>query len=504
MLARQPYLWPALIGTVLFLAVGLSSARLARAEALLRGLVRGAPDDLRRGLPRLRPPGGRRHPLRRLARRAGPLDPALRRDGRRAADLARGAAAAGAPPAARCGSRPWCPRGAGWRACGCEGRGLASPGRPRRPVLPRPVPHAGTPRDRPPLLAVDGAHRRPPAVHRRRARGPLVRRRATSGPAPACRSRGRSAASRRTAPPPARRSWSPAAPASDRCARSRRTCSLRGHQLVVVHRAHDAAGLALAAEFTPSPGLHVRARARPARASWATTRSTRAHLRPLVPDIASRDVFVCGPPAMTDAVVRSARALGRAAHRHPPRGDRVMTTRWRGTLIYTGAVAAMGAAGFAKFAVLAPPDAASGVEHVDVDLVVRGRRLGVRLILGLVDVGLGVERQQHRLRRRDDDQRHRHRRRLVGADPVRPGPGVGDVHRGPDHRRAGAAGARGPPRERPDQRAGDADPRAGGDRRPVGADRHGLGRHLHVGGLRRSPCSPPSTSRADACATWSW
>jgi uncharacterized protein with FMN-binding domain len=31
-----------------------------------------------------------------------------------------------------------------------------------------------------------------------------------------------------------------------------------------------------------------------------------------------------------------------------------MTTRWRGTLIYTGAVAAMGAAGFAKFAVLAP------------------------------------------------------------------------------------------------------------------------------------------------------
>lgn len=39
-----------------------------------------------------------------------------------------------------------------------------------------------------------------------------------------------------------------------------------------------------------------------------------------------------------------------------------MTTRWRGTLIYTGAVAAMGAAGFAKFAVLAPADTASSAD----------------------------------------------------------------------------------------------------------------------------------------------
>jgi predicted ferric reductase len=36
-------------------------------------------------------------------------------------------------------------------------------------------------------------------------------------------------------------------------------------------------------------------------------------LRALVPDIAERDVFVCGPPGMTDAVVRSAR------HAHVPR-----------------------------------------------------------------------------------------------------------------------------------------------------------------------------------------
>jgi predicted ferric reductase len=35
-----------------------------------------------------------------------------------------------------------------------------------------------------------------------------------------------------------------------------------------------------------------------------------ANLAALVPDIADRDVYVCGPPAMTDAVLRSLRALG--------------------------------------------------------------------------------------------------------------------------------------------------------------------------------------------------
>ena len=33
------------------------------------------------------------------------------------------------------------------------------------------------------------------------------------------------------------------------------------------------------------------------------------HLLALVPDITERDVFVCGPPAMTAAVLRSLRAL---------------------------------------------------------------------------------------------------------------------------------------------------------------------------------------------------
>ena len=34
------------------------------------------------------------------------------------------------------------------------------------------------------------------------------------------------------------------------------------------------------------------------------------HLRALVPDIAEREVYVCGPPAMADATRRSARKAG--------------------------------------------------------------------------------------------------------------------------------------------------------------------------------------------------
>jgi ferredoxin-NADP reductase len=32
------------------------------------------------------------------------------------------------------------------------------------------------------------------------------------------------------------------------------------------------------------------------------------HLRQLVPDIAEREVYLCGPPAMTDAITRNVRA----------------------------------------------------------------------------------------------------------------------------------------------------------------------------------------------------
>ncbi|MGI8749324.1 MAG: hypothetical protein ACR2J6_02035 [Thermoleophilaceae bacterium] len=39
------------------------------------------------------------------------------------------------------------------------------------------------------------------------------------------------------------------------------------------------------------------------------------HLRRLVPDLAARDVFLCGPPPMTDATVRELKLAG-VAHRH--------------------------------------------------------------------------------------------------------------------------------------------------------------------------------------------
>ncbi|UTI66064.1 ferredoxin reductase family protein [Paraconexibacter antarcticus] len=45
-----------------------------------------------------------------------------------------------------------------------------------------------------------------------------------------------------------------------------------------------------------------------------------AHLRELVPDVTDRDVYVCGPPAMADAVTRNLRTLGvRRRHLHTER-----------------------------------------------------------------------------------------------------------------------------------------------------------------------------------------
>jgi len=83
----------------------------------------------------------------------------------------------------------------------------------------------------------------------------------------------------------------------------------RGHELVVVHRAHDERGLALAGEFTPSPSLrYVPVPGRRARLGHDPLAPDR--LVRLVPDIAERDVFVCGPDPMIDTVVRAARRLG--------------------------------------------------------------------------------------------------------------------------------------------------------------------------------------------------
>lgn len=83
----------------------------------------------------------------------------------------------------------------------------------------------------------------------------------------------------------------------------------RGHEIVVIHRAHTADGLALADEFTPSPWLrYVPVPGR--RAQLRHDPLAPAYLARTVPDIAERDVFVCGPDAMMSTVARSARALG--------------------------------------------------------------------------------------------------------------------------------------------------------------------------------------------------
>ncbi len=80
---------------------------------------------------------------------------------------------------------------------------------------------------------------------------------------------------------------------------------------VVLYRVRDAADAVLLRELQ---GL---AHARGARLHLLTGRTGPGNdpfaphnLAALVPDIARRDVYVCGPPAMTEAVVRSARALG--------------------------------------------------------------------------------------------------------------------------------------------------------------------------------------------------
>lgn len=84
---------------------------------------------------------------------------------------------------------------------------------------------------------------------------------------------------------------------------------VRGHEIVVVHRAHAPDGLALADEFTPSPWMrYVPVAGR--RQQLRYDPLAPAYLRALVPDIAERDVFVCGPDAMVTTVVRSARDLG--------------------------------------------------------------------------------------------------------------------------------------------------------------------------------------------------
>ncbi|WP_020012969.1 ferredoxin reductase family protein [Promicromonospora sukumoe] len=83
---------------------------------------------------------------------------------------------------------------------------------------------------------------------------------------------------------------------------------LRGHDVVVVHRARSAADLGLGGELA-AEGIDYR----PVvgrRSELGHDPLDAGHLVALVPDLERRDVFVCGPPGMVATVVRSARAAG--------------------------------------------------------------------------------------------------------------------------------------------------------------------------------------------------
>jgi predicted ferric reductase len=80
----------------------------------------------------------------------------------------------------------------------------------------------------------------------------------------------------------------------------------------------DAIFTAELAELANSRGLDIRwlPGSRQSDGSWqpisSPVRTDAEQLRQLIPDIASRDIFVCGPPAWTKAVIRAARANGAA------------------------------------------------------------------------------------------------------------------------------------------------------------------------------------------------
>jgi predicted ferric reductase len=78
--------------------------------------------------------------------------------------------------------------------------------------------------------------------------------------------------------------------------------------VVAVHRVLTDDDAIFRDELAGDPRVHVVA------GDHATTEGARLlapdHLRELVPDLAEREVYVCGPPAMADAVARNVRAAG--------------------------------------------------------------------------------------------------------------------------------------------------------------------------------------------------
>lgn len=82
----------------------------------------------------------------------------------------------------------------------------------------------------------------------------------------------------------------------------------RGHDVVVAHRARSRADLGLGHELADAPLTYLPVVGR--RADLGYDPLGPGRLDALVPDIASRDVFVCGPPAMVATVENSARRAG--------------------------------------------------------------------------------------------------------------------------------------------------------------------------------------------------
>jgi predicted ferric reductase len=83
--------------------------------------------------------------------------------------------------------------------------------------------------------------------------------------------------------------------------------------VVVLYRVIDPGDLVLHRELdelTAARGIRVHYVVGDHRTDEGARLLSAAHLRELVPDLLERDVYVCGPPAMTDAVVHNVRAAG--------------------------------------------------------------------------------------------------------------------------------------------------------------------------------------------------
>ena len=235
-------------------------------------------------------------------------------------------AVAGVPPpaAGRRGGRG----GAGRRLAPDHRPEPRAAARPRRAVLPLAVPRPRPLVDGAPVLALRGAGRALAADHRQGARRPhrAARRRSARHPR---RRRGpvRRLHRRRAAPREGRCS-SPAGSGSRRSARSSTTLRATSSSSTASSREDE---LVLRDELErPGATVHYVV------GDHATPGSERLlspeHLRELVPDVAEREVFLCGPPAMTAAIERTLAQLPRPAPPRPRRTIRPLDLKGNNTM----------------------------------------------------------------------------------------------------------------------------------------------------------------------------